>query len=80
MQKKMVIPFDFGERKTVEIVQGLAILTGAPLYCTKDGRTINMNSILGLLSLNIKQGDVVTFTSEDERKIKKIENMLFFNY
>ena len=78
MQKKVVIPVDFNERITVQVVQGLSVLTGAPLYCTKGDRTIDMNSILGLLSLNIKQGDTVTFSCADPKKIQRIEEILFF--
>ena len=78
MQKKVVIPVDFNERITVQVVQGLSVLTGAPLYCTKGDRTIDMNSILGLLSLNIKQGDTVTFDCADPKKIQRIEEILFF--
>lgn len=79
MQKQMVIPKDFTERLVVEIVQSLSILTGAPLYCIKDNRKINLNSILGLLSLNLKMGDTVIFETEDPKKMEKINNILFFN-
>lgn len=78
MQKKVVIPVDFNERVTAQAVQGLSVLTGAPLYCTKGERTISMNSILGLLSLNIKKNDTVTFTCADPKKIQCIEEILFF--
>lgn len=79
MQKEVVIPKDFTERLAVEVVQGLSVMTGAPLYCTKNERRVNLNSILGLLSLNLKMGDKVIFETEDPKKLDRIEQMLFFN-
>jgi phosphotransferase system HPr-like phosphotransfer protein len=79
MQKETAIPKDFTERLVVEIVQGLSVMTGAPLYCIKNERRVNLNSILGLLSLNLKLGDKVIFETEDPKKLERIEQMLFFN-
>lgn len=75
-----MVPRDFNERLIIEIVRRLAELTGAPLYCVKDNRQINCNSVLGFLSLNLKQGDIVKFETQDPKKLKLIESILFFNF
>lgn len=80
MRKEITIPIKFTERIATEIIQGLSVITGAPLYCIKGQRKVNLNSILGLLSLNLKIGDKVILETEDSKKIEKIESILYFNH
>ena len=77
MQKRITIPCDFTQRVAVRVVQGLSLKTGAPLYGIKDNRRINFNSILGVLSLNIKKDEIILFESEDKDRLRQIEDILF---
>ena len=77
LKKQFIIPCNFTERVAVEVVQGISIIPGAPLYGTKDNRKVNFNSLLGVLSLNIKEGDIIMLESEDANKVSAFENILF---
>lgn len=77
MQKDIIIPCNFTERVAVEVVQGISIMPGAPLYGTKNNRKVNFNSLLGVLSMNIKEGDIIMLESEDVNKVNAFENILF---
>jgi len=77
LQKILTLPYDINGRKAIDLVQSLSILGGNPIYCIKNQRKINMYSLLGVLSLDLKYNDKVVFESTDEKKIEQLEYYFF---
>lgn len=45
-------------------------------YLEKEGKRVNGKSLLGLLSLGVKQGEVVVLICEDKEGIVKMEEII----
>lgn len=69
--KIITFPFDLKERAAAELMRVLAIEVTQPIFLSKDNREINLNSLLGVLSLGIKKGDLVVISSHSEEALNK---------
>jgi len=74
IEKNVTIGAKWSNRDINQLVDTLSKKTTSSLYITKDqSRQIAMKSVIGLLSGNFREGDVVKISAmgEDEGKIAK---------
>ena len=66
---------DLHGRNAVEFVQSLTPVKSS-VYLEKDGRSINLKSILGLLSVNVRKNDNLVITAYTDDEAKYIEKLI----
>lgn len=67
-------------RTAISFVRLMSLQIMNPVYLFKDDREINVHSLLGLLSLGIKEGDefeIKSRSKEDLEKTKQIINCIW---
>lgn len=74
--KDITFPYDLKGRTAPMFVHAVAYEVAGAVYLEKDGREINLNSLLGVLSLNIKKGDKVTVSAYDESNLNSLLELL----
>ena len=70
--KEIIFPFDLKGRTAARFVQESAYNTYYTVFLRKDNREVNINSLLGVLSLTIKKGTKVELVSHEEEALNKI--------
>ena len=76
ISKSIIFPYDLKERKAATLMQELAYEISEPIFLAKDGREINLNSLLGVLSLGVKKGDSVLLSAYSEETLNKSINII----
>lgn len=71
MSKTLISKVKIGSRAQANFVYDISQVKGN-LYITKNDRTINAKSILGLLSINIDIGDEVVLMADNEEIVSRV--------
>lgn len=69
VNKVITLPVDLQGRAASEIMRQVSIEILQPIFLSKDNREVNLNSLLGVLSLGAKQGDRVTLSAYSEEAL-----------
>jgi len=65
--KSILIPRDLHARPATLLIQKTQAFPDTRIYLLKDNKKIEANSLIGILSLGMKQGDTVTIETEGEK-------------
>lgn len=76
IRKEIIFPYHLLNRRAVELSQILLRQEMRYCYLEKEGKRVNGKSLLGLLSLGVKQGEVVTLICKDKEEIVKMEEII----
>ena len=76
IRKEIIFPYHLLNRRAVELSQTLLRQEMRYCYLEKEGKRVNGKSLLGLLSLGVKQGEVVTLICEDKEGTVKMEEII----
>ena len=76
MKKEIIFPFYLISRRAVTLAQRVQETTKRPFLIEKDERRVNAKSLLGLLSLGVKENDKVLLISDDEDALIKVEKVI----
>ena len=76
MKKEIIFPFYLISRRAVTLAQKVQETTKRPFLIEKDERRVNAKSLLGLLSLGVKENDKVLLISDDEDALIKVEKVI----
>lgn len=80
MEKDVTIKLAVGlEARPIALLVQTASQYDSSIYLETDGKKVNAKSIMGMMSLSLKTGDVVTVRAEgqdEEEAVKGIENYL----
>lgn len=76
MNKEITFPFNLTGRKAIYFVQQIQDTLKNAIYLGKDERQVNAKSLLGVLSLGIKEGDKFNLFYEDEADFKVMEEII----
>lgn len=71
VSKTLAFPFDLQGRFAADVMREVAYEINEPIFLAKEGREINLNSLLGVLSLGVKKGDLVAISSYSEESLNK---------
>jgi phosphocarrier protein len=76
IKKEIIFPFYLISRRAVALAQKVQEITKRPLFIEKSERRANAKSLLGLLSLGVKENDKVLLISDDEEGLIKVEEVI----
>ena len=80
MEKDVTIKLAVGlEARPIALLVQTASQYDSSIYLETDGKKVNAKSIMGMMSLSLKTGDVVTVRAEgqdEEEAVKGLENYL----
>jgi phosphotransferase system HPr (HPr) family protein len=69
ISKTLVFPFDLQGRAASSLIKEVTNEILDPVFLSKDNREVNLNSLLGVLSLGIKKGDRIALSSYSEETL-----------
>lgn len=75
-KKEITFPFCFISRRAVMMTQAVQEIITKPFFIEKNNRRVSAKSLLGLLSLGIKENDKVILVSTDKEDIYKMEEII----
>ena len=75
-KKEITFPFCLISRRAVMMTQTVQELITKPFFIEKNSRRVSAKSLLGLLSLGIKENDKVTLVSVNKEDIYKMEEII----
>ena len=74
MQKDFIIANEYGvHARPATLIVGIANKFQSEITMTYDGITVDLKSIMGVLSLGIKRGSLVTIYTKGEDEVKAME-------
>lgn len=76
IKKEIIFPFYLISRRAVALAQRVQEITKRPIFIEKSERRVNAKSLLGLLSLGVKENDKVFLISDDEDGLIKVEKII----
>lgn len=76
IKREIIFPFYLISRRAVTLAQRVQETTKRPFLIEKDERRVNAKSLLGLLSLGIKENDKVFLISDDEDALIQVEEVI----
>lgn len=76
IKKEIIFPFYLMSRRAVALAQKIQEITKRPFFIEKSERRVNAKSLLGLLSLGVKENDKVFLISDDEDGLIKVEEVI----
>lgn len=76
IKKEIIFPFYLISRRAVALAQKVQEITKRPFFIEKNKRRVNAKSLLGLLSLGVKENDKVLLISDDEDGLVKVEEVI----
>lgn len=76
IKKEIIFPYHLFNRRAAELSQALLRQEMRYCYLEKEGKRVNGKSLLGLLSLGARQGEMVTLICEDKEGIVKMEEII----
>lgn len=76
IKKEIIFPFYLISRRAVVLAQRVQEITKRPFFIEKSERRVNAKSLLGLLSLGVKENDKVLLISDDEDGLIKVEEVI----
>lgn len=76
IKKEIIFPFYLISRRAVALAQRVQEITKRPFFIEKSERRVNAKSLLGLLSLGVKENDKVLLISDDEDGLIKVEKVI----
>lgn len=76
IKKEIIFPFYLISRRAVALAQRVQEITKRPIFIEKNERRVNAKSLLGLLSLGVKENDKVFLISDDEEGLIKVEEVI----
>ena len=76
IKKEIIFPFYLISRRAVALAQKVQEITKRPFFIEKSERRVNAKSLLGLLSLGVKENDKVFLISDDEDGLVKVEEVI----
>ena len=76
IKKEIIFPFYLISRRAVALAQKVQEITKRPFFIEKNERRANAKSLLGLLSLGVKENDKVFLISDDEEGLVKVEEVI----
>ena len=76
IKKEIIFPFYLISRRAVALAQKVQEITKRPFFIEKSERRVNAKSLLGLLSLGVKENDKVLLISDDEDGLVKVEEVI----
>jgi phosphocarrier protein len=76
IKKEIIFPFYLISRRAVALAQKAQEITKRPFFIEKGERRVNAKSLLGLLSLGVKENDKVFLISDDEDGLIKVEEVI----
>ena len=76
IKKEIIFPFYLISRRAVALAQRIQEVTKRPFFIEKNERRVNAKSLLGLLSLGVKENDNVILISDDESGLVKVEEII----
>jgi phosphotransferase system HPr-like phosphotransfer protein len=75
-KKEIIFPFHLINRKAVDLSFLIRDNISRPLFIEKDNRRANAKSLLGLLSLGLREGQSANIISDNDEDIKKVEQII----
>jgi phosphotransferase system HPr (HPr) family protein len=75
-KKEIIFPFYLMNRRAVALAQRIQEATKRPFFIEKNERRVNAKSLLGLLSLGVKENDKVLLISDYEDELVKMEEVI----
>lgn len=76
IKKEIIFPFYLISRRAVILAQRIQEITKRPFFIEKNERRVNAKSLLGLLSLGVKENDKVLLISDDEDGLIEVEEII----
>lgn len=76
IKREIIFPFYLMSRRAVALAQRVQETTKRPFLIEKDERRVNAKSLLGLLSLGVKENDKVFLISDDEDALIQVEEVI----
>lgn len=76
IKREIIFPFYLISRRAVALAQRVQETTKRPIFIEKDERRVNAKSLLGLLSLGVKENDKVFLISDDEDALIQVEEVI----
>ena len=76
IKKEIIFPFYLISRHAVALAQRVQETTKRSIFIEKDERRVNAKSLLGLLSLGVKENDKVFLISDDEDALIQVEEVI----
>lgn len=76
IKKEIIFPFYLIGRRAVTLAQRVQEITKRPFFIEKNERRVNAKSLLGLLSLGVKENDKVFLISNDEDALIQVEEVI----
>ena len=76
IKREIIFPFYLTGRRAVALAQKIQEITKRPFFIEKSERRANAKSLLGLLSLGVKENDKVLLIRDDEDALIKVEKVI----
>ena len=76
IKREIIFPFYLISRRAVTLAQRVQETTKRPIFIEKNERRVNAKSLLGLLSLGVKENDKVFLISDDEDVLIQVEEVI----
>lgn len=76
IKKEIILPCHLLNRHAVEMSIRIKDSVNKPFFIQKDNRRANAKSLLGILSLSVKEGEKILLISEKEEDIIKVEEII----
>lgn len=76
IKREILCPCDLQGRKAIKLVQSVSFQLREQVYFLKNKHLVNINSLLGLLSLGIKENDKITIMTKTEIGLECVLSIL----